>query len=129
MCGTLRVNRHGVPPEMKNDLAKGDVCCVAIDDSMVALEWADKRRVSMLSTVHDDSIVTKTRKTQYVQGGCEEIRKPSMSEKYNQYMGESYGGFPHRTLKWWQRAFFHLLDLALSKDTSRTPRHHIQVNS
>lgn len=119
-CGTVRVNRRGVPPEMKN-LAKGGVCSVAIDDSMVALKWADKRQVSMLSTVHDDSMVTKTWRTRHVQGGREEIRKPSMIEEYNKYMGGvdksdqllSYYGFPHRTVKWWRRAFFHLLDLAI----------------
>lgn len=72
-CGTVRVNRRGVQPEMKKNLAKGDVCSVAIDDSMVALKWADKRQVSMLSTVHDDSMVTKTRRTRHIQGGREEI--------------------------------------------------------
>ena len=120
-CGTVRVNRRGLPPELKKNLSRGDVCSVAIDECMVALKWADKRQVSMLSTVHNDSMLTKTRRTRLVQGGREEVRKPVMVEEYNRYMGGvdksdqllSYYGFSHRTLKWWRRAFFHLLDLAI----------------
>lgn len=120
-CGTVRVNRRGVPPEIKKNLAKGEICSVAIDETMVALKWADKRQVSMLSTVHDDSVLTKTRRTRHVQGGREEVRKPVMIEEYNKHMGGvdksdqllSYYGFAHRTVKWWRRAFFHLVDLAV----------------
>ena len=120
-CGTVRVNIRGVPLEIKKNLAKGDVCSVAIDDSMVVLKWADERQVSMLSTAHDNSMVTKTRRTRHIQGGHEEIRKPSMIEEYNKYMEGldksdqllSYYGYPHRTVKWWRRAFFHPLDLAI----------------
>ena len=120
-CGTVRVNRRGMPPELKKNLEKGSICLVAIDDSMMALKWADKRQVSMLSTVHDDSTVTKTRRTRLAPGGREEVRKPTMIEEYNKHMGGvdksdqllSYYGFPHRTVKWWRRAFFHLIDLAV----------------
>ena len=121
-CGTVRINRRGLPPDIKKNLAKGDVCSVAMDNSMVALKWADKRQVSMLSTLHDDSMVTKTRRTRLAEGGREEVRKPVMVEQYNKYMGGvdksdqllSYYGFSHRTVKWWRRAFFHLLDLAVT---------------
>ena len=113
-CGTVRVNRGGVPPELKNNLAKGDVCSVAIDESMVALKWADKRQVSMLATVHDDSMMIKTRRRRHVQGGREEVRKPVMIKEYNKHMGGvdksdqllSYYGFTHRTVKWWRRRVF-----------------------
>ena len=119
--GTVHVNRRGLPPELKKNLSKGDVCSVAIDECMVALKWADKRQVSMLSTVHDDSMLTKTRRTRLVEGGREDVRKPVMIEQYNKYMGGvdksdqllSYYGLSHRTVKWWRRAFFHLLDLAI----------------
>ena len=121
-CGTVRINRRGLPPDLKKNLEKGDICSVAIDDSMLALKWADKRQVSMLSTLHDDSMVTKMRQTRLAEGGREEVRKPAMVEEYNRYMGGvdksdqllSYYGFAHRTVKWWRRAFFHLLDLSVT---------------
>ena len=50
---------------------KGDKCAVAIDECMVALKWADKRQVPMLSTVHDDSMLTKVRRTRHADGGRE----------------------------------------------------------
>ena len=59
-CGTVRINRRGLPAELKVSLPRGDVCSVAIDECMVALKWADKRQVPMLSTVHDDSMITKS---------------------------------------------------------------------
>ncbi len=75
----------------------------------------------MLSTLHDDSMESKRRRSRHVPGGQEDISKPKMVEEYNQYMGGvdksdqllSYYGYSHRTLKWWRRAFFHLFDLAI----------------
>ena len=51
----------------------------------------------------------------------EEVRKPVVVERYNEFMGGvdtgdqllSYYGFSHRTLKWWRRAFFHLIEVAI----------------
>ena len=75
----------------------------------------------MLSTIHDDSQVTKRRKTRLVAGGIEEIEKPTMVEKYNMYIGGVdkgdqlmlYYGFSHHTVKWWRCAFFHLFENAI----------------
>ena len=74
----------------------------------------------MLSTIHD-SMMSKRRRTQHVPGGIEEVQKPVMVEQYNTYMGGveksdqllSYYGYCHRTVKWWRRAFFHLVDNAI----------------
>ena len=86
-CGTVRINRRGLPVEMKATLARGDVTSAYVDESMMALKWMDKRPVSMLTTIHDDSMTTKVRRTRRVQGGLEEIRKPVVVEQYNQFMG------------------------------------------
>lgn len=120
-CGTVRVNRRGIPAAMKQPMGKGEVATAWVDESMMALKWVDKRPVSMLSTIHDDRMMTKVRRTRRADGGQEEIRKPVVIEEYNKYMGGvdrsdqllSYYGFPHRTLKWWKRALFHLLDMAV----------------
>ena len=120
-CGTVRINRRGVPEEIKAKLQKGEIVSKMIDEDTMALKWMDKRPVAMLTTVHDDSVVTKQRRTRAAQGGVEEIRKPAVVERYNEFMGGvdtgdqllSYYGFSHRTLKWWRRAFFHLIEVAI----------------
>ena len=42
-CGTVHVNRHGLPAAMRAKLAKGDTTSVLIDNKMMALKWMDKR--------------------------------------------------------------------------------------
>ena len=120
-CGTVRINRRGIPQAMKSKLQKGEIISEKVDDKIIALKWMDKRPVTMLTTVHDDSVVTKQRRTRAVPGGVEETRKPVVIERYNEFMGGVdladqlllYYGFSHRTLKWWWRAFFHLLEVAI----------------
>ena len=58
------------------------MCLVAIDECMVALKWTDKHQVPMLSTVPNDSMITKARRTRQAEGGHEEVRKPVMVDKY-----------------------------------------------
>ena len=102
-------------------LKKGETASTEVEKGMLALKWMDKRQVNMLSTIHDDSRVIKRRRTRSLPGGLEEIEKPTMVEQYNTHMGGvdkadqlmSYYSFSHRTLKWWRRAFFHLLDNAI----------------
>ena len=72
----------------------------------------------MLSTVRDNSFVTKWSRTA---SDGQDILKPLVVEEYNRHMGgvdtgdqlQSYYGFSHRTVKWWRRLFFHLIDLAI----------------
>ena len=49
--------------------------------------------------------------------GTEEVQKPSLTVKYNTYMGGVNQAnqmlSTHRTIKWWWSAFFHLLDLSI----------------
>ena len=59
VCGTVRTNRHGVPEEIKAKLQKGEIVSKMIDDDVMALKWMDKCPVAMLTTVYDDSVVTK----------------------------------------------------------------------
>lgn len=75
----------------------------------------------MLSTIHDDTMVEKRRRTRMVAGGTEVIRKPKVISEYNMYMGGvdkgdqliTYYGFSHRTSKWYKRAFLHLFEVTL----------------
>ena len=120
-CGTVRTNRRGLPKEMSAKLKKGEMVSKQVDGSMMALKWMDKRPVMMLTTIHDDSFVTKKRRSRAAPGGEEEILKPLVVEEYNKHMGgvhtgsqlQSHYGFAHCTIKWWWQLFFHLIDLAI----------------
>lgn len=120
-CGTLRVNRRGVPPEAKSGLKKGEKRVVSVDDNMAIVQWHDKRTISILSTLHSDTPIQMERRSRSASGGREMVEKPEAVVEYNKYMGGvdhgdqllSYYGFPHRTVKWWRRAFFFLFDAAI----------------
>ena len=53
--------------------------------------------------------------------GREEVQKPTMIHEYNNKMGGvdkadqllSYYSFDHRTIKWWKRAAFHLIEVTV----------------
>lgn len=47
----------------------------------------DKWLVTMLSTIHNDSIVSKHWRSQLASRGIEEVQKPVMVEQYNTHMG------------------------------------------
>ena len=57
----------------------------------------------MLSTIHDDSFVTKKRRSRTAPDGQEDILKPLVVEEYNRHMGgvdtgdqlQSYYGSPY----------------------------------
>ena len=120
-CGTLRLNRRGLPKSVKFSIKKGEKQAVHIDESMIAIKWSDKRVVTALTTIHDASDVEVERRNRNAAGGREVVHKPLAIAEYNKYMGGvdhadqllSYYGFGHRTVKWWRRAFFFLLDTAV----------------
>ena len=65
--------------------------------------------------------MTVQRRSRHAPGGHEMVDKPEAITEYHKYMGGvdegdqllSYCGFPHRTVKWWRRAFFFLVDAAI----------------
>ena len=86
-CGACRVPRRGLPAIVRaTRLRKGQVISV-IEEGLMSLKWHDKRDVTMLSTIHDASMVTKSRRSRGAEGGVEDIQKPSIVDKYNLHMG------------------------------------------
>ena len=58
-CGTVRLNRRGIPVEVRQaKLKKGEIASFH-DDMLLTLKWKDKRDVTLLSTFHDDSMISK----------------------------------------------------------------------
>ena len=84
-CGTTRKDRCGIPPSLRTKtLQQGEVVS-SKDDGILSLKWKDKRDVLMLSTYHDQSMVTKSWRRR-VDGGVEDIEKPKVVDDYNQHM-------------------------------------------
>ena len=100
-------------------MKKGEVKERDIREGKV-IQWMDKRPVTLLTTFHDSSSIQTTRRTRHAENGQEVVSKPAAIAEYNKFMGGvdksdqflSYYTFHHRTLKWWKRAAFHLLNLA-----------------
>ena len=120
-CGTARENRKGMPDEFRAKLKKGEMKTVSLEGGILAIKWMDKRAVTLLTTLHNAGVIRKERRSRHAVGGVEEVVKPQAIEQYNYFMGGvdkadqllSYYGFSHRTAKWWRRAFFHLIEVAV----------------
>ena len=118
-CGTLRTNRKGVPQKIreKSSLNKGETICMNNGELQI-IKWHDNRDVNMISSIHSTSMA-QTGKNDRQTG--EAIQKPLAVIDYNKNMGGvdrsdqmlQYQAFRRRTMKWWKKAFFHLLDLAV----------------
>ena len=68
-CGTVRRNCKGLPPAIREVIS-------SVDDSILTLKWKDKRDVIMLSTYHDSSMITKSRRSLQQNGGWKIVRSP-----------------------------------------------------
>ena len=123
--GTLRSHREEFVdirnaksgrPKMK----AGD--SLAVDNGKVmVVAWKDKRVVTALSTKHDGSLSTITRRKKRGHGETEQVLKPQCIIEYNQYMSGvdrrdqmiSYYPFTRKTMKWPKTVFFYLLEISL----------------
>lgn len=119
--GTVMSNRQGLPPQIKNKhkLSKGDTIAWTRQNKEMALSWKDKRVVNMLSTYYDIGQTVIQRRTK--NGGTEDITKPNAVIEYTKHMGavdrfdhycNSYS-FTRKSLKWWKKTFFWLLEVAV----------------
>ena len=118
-CGTVRLNRKGIPDDFqRRKLTTKGECYSYKKEKVTGIKWLDKRVVSLLTTIHDASLVSVER---WGKKGKETVLKPSAIVEYNKYMGGvdvsdqliTYYGFPHFSQKWWKRVFYHLLDTTL----------------
>ena len=83
----------------------------------MVLRWQDKREVIMLSTIHKPSTI-KTRKSDWRTQKV--IEKPECIVHYNENMNFidkadmqiSFVEYIRKTVKWYRKFFFHLLDLS-----------------
>lgn len=115
-CGTVRENRKGMP-KFPNKMKTGE-CSVFHTENIVAEKWQDKRSVCMLNTVYSHDFI-ETGKTDRTWGQI--IKKPRSIIHYNKNMGLvdkadmqiCFLDNTRKTLKWYKKFFFHILDIAI----------------
>jgi hypothetical protein len=113
--GTLRVNRKDNPKELVDrKLKKGEHVWVRKNKVYVS-KWVDKRPVTMLTT-RDHPHMTETA-NRY----GKIVKKPIEVSTYNKFMSGvdrsdqmiNYYSSPRKTIRWYKKVFFHLLDTAV----------------
>ena len=129
VCGTVSQNRKGMPEALKDrslKLREGDRPVFRYKSPVLACVFYDRKCVRMLSTVHTqdvfrkDIIVPEAQRDKYP-SGQRTTYKPVMVKDYNKFMGgvdrgdqmASYHPFPHRSVKWYQRVFTHILEVCM----------------
>lgn len=117
MCGTVRKNRKCMP-NLGTKLNRGEIQ-VAHNDVWLVMKWMDKKEVYMITTVHEVGFCL-TGKKHWRTG--EDIMKPVCVHEYNQNMGGidnidrqlSLTETIRKSMKWYKKFFFHLVDLSLT---------------
>ena len=129
-CGTVKSNRTSNPQEVKDFTVKKQGKAALRDmpptfkrcNDILAVAWFDKRPVTMLSSIHSSDMIEKRVRDGDSETGYHVIEKPQAVEKYNHNMGgvdlndqlNSYNNMVRKSLKWWEKKFFHLLVTSLS---------------
>jgi len=98
----------------------GDV--VASDNGKVlVLAWKDRRVVKVISTKHDASATTISRRKKRGGGALEEVSKPTCILDYNKHMSGfdlldqtiPYYPFTRKTLKWTKKVFLYMMEISV----------------
>ncbi|KAG0413045.1 hypothetical protein HPB47_009810 [Ixodes persulcatus] len=109
-----------MPKDLKaQELAKGE-CKTSMSHGIMAIQWQDRKPVTMFSTSHGAANITDTGKRR--QRGNEPVQKPLVVQEYNRGMGgvdrqdQQLASFPImcRYAKGY-KIFFHVLDMAVYK--------------
>ncbi|KAL2098758.1 hypothetical protein ACEWY4_005238 [Coilia grayii] len=115
-CGTVRAKRKGMP-EFRKKMKKDEVE-MKCAGPLLAVKWHDKRDVHVLSTISSASMADSG-KVDFNTG--EHKMKPSCVLDYNKNMGavdrfdmrNSFVECTRKTMKWYKKIFFHLVDCAI----------------
>ncbi|XP_069092145.1 piggyBac transposable element-derived protein 4-like [Pleurodeles waltl] len=115
-CGTIRSNREGYPRELVYKKLKREQCSALRNNELLAVKFADRRDVYMLTTIHDERTSPVT-----VQGQVAEVCTPACILDYNKHMGdvdrvdqrlEPYTAV-RKAYVWYKKLGIHLFHLAM----------------
>ena len=121
-CGTVRVNRKGLPVELKNKRLlrnQGDFV-IFQKGSLTATAWKDKKQVNFLSTnCNPTEIDTVSRRQK--DGSRVDVVCPIVSKCYTTYMSgvdradqlRMQYATCRKAVKWWKYIFWFLFDIAV----------------
>lgn len=116
ICGTVRKNRKLMPKmDSKLKLGEREGKCT---NKLLTIHWKDRRDVYMLTTINKD-IMVETNKIDRITG--KKYIKPECVVHYNNNMGAidktdmllSSTECVRRTMKWYKKLFFHIIDMCL----------------
>ena len=116
--GTCMMNRRGLPHHFLGQSLGPGQTLACRQQELMALKWKDKRDVLVLSTKHTSAMTSVSVR---VRGGRRQKEKPTAVHDYNCYMSGvdqsdqllEYYCFNRKTVKWWRKVFFHLVNLAV----------------
>ncbi|KAL2096929.1 hypothetical protein ACEWY4_006136 [Coilia grayii] len=119
-CGTVRVNRKGMPPQLRSlKLRPSDPPVFFENAPLLSASFRDAGTVTVLSTVHDNRVINKQVRSKGP-SGYRVVRKPKSVEDYNRFMGGVDRGdqlcsycYQHRAMKWYHRLSHHIREVAL----------------
>ena len=127
--GTVRYTTQGIPDSAnpkKVPMNRHDPPQFFSKAGQLCVVWQDtKKRVAVLTNYGNCKSDTKDVPCKKSATGRRAIQRPAVVNDYNKYMGGSdlasqmcqYYTHPHRSLKWWKRVFFALLDICLVNAT------------
>lgn len=115
-CGTVRLNRKHMPP-LDKKLKIGETDWKS-SEHILALKWKDRRDVTMLTTFHENKLITLPKIDRVTK---KNKKKPLCVLSYNERMGAidrsdmmiSSVDCTRKTIKWYKKLFFHTLDICM----------------
>ena len=127
-CGPVRYTAQGIPNAAHpktNRMKKGDNPTLYEKAGQLCIVWHDNKNVVLLTNVGDCRVITKQIRCKKSESGLREIAKPKSIDNYNKFMGGTdlanqifqYYTHTHRSLKWWKRVFFSMLNISMLNAT------------
>ncbi|KAJ6649681.1 PiggyBac transposable element-derived protein 4 [Pseudolycoriella hygida] len=124
-CGTVKGTSKGLPSFMRKNLKNDKIMArgefqFAVKNRTAAVKWMDRKAVCFLSSVHSPRNISTVRRRQR-NGQRIEVGCPEVVKVYNETMGgvdkfdqlrECYA-VGRRSVKWWHRIYYYLVDLAI----------------
>ncbi len=123
-CGTVKYVTNGISSDANpkvHKMKKGDPPAFYEKAGQLCVVWFDKKPVTVLTTVGNCDVTAKRIRSRLTETGFRNIVKPKAIEDYNKNMGGTdladqffqYYSHTHRSVKWWKRVFFHMLEVCL----------------
>lgn len=121
-CGTLRTNRRGFPAFVKDKKCvkkPGDTVTVRMRHGKVqAIAWFDRKKVALVSTAHDSSDVTVTRRARPNTPRLEYSQPTAVMEYNKNYFAvdkndqlRQYYSIASRAHKYWKYIMWFFIDV------------------